>query len=95
MAVKFHVVLDGKILIAITWCNLIQELSEVADVTLLMSPEVDCDEDNSLIWQSVASFGIIPETDIKMNPLFFDEHIETNLVFFNMSHSGMRHIEKH
>ena len=49
MAVKFHVVLDGKILIAITWCNLIQELSEVADVPLFVGLEASGYENDALV----------------------------------------------
>lgn len=67
VAVKFLVVLNGKVLISITRGNLIQELGEVTNVALLMGLEVGGDEDDTLVWQSVTPFGIVPKTDIEMN----------------------------
>jgi len=80
MTVKFLVVLNGKELIAVTRDNQIQELGEAANVALLMGLEVGGDENNTLVRQSVASFGIVPETDVEADAILTDRHIEANLV---------------
>ena len=50
---------------------MIQELGEVADVTLLVGYEVCGNKDDTLVRQSIAPFGIVPEADVEMNALLF------------------------
>lgn len=80
MVVKFLIVLNGKELIPIVRGDLIQEFGEAADVTSFVGLEVGGDEDNALVGQSVASFGIVPEADVETDAIFADRHIEANLV---------------
>ena len=78
--VKFRAVLHGKELIAVARGNLIQELGKAADVPFLVGLETGGDEDNALVWQSVASIGIVPETHVEVDASLVDEHVEAHLV---------------
>ena len=76
MAIKFVVILNGKELIAVTRGNLIQELSEIADVALLVGLEVGGDENDAFIGKSVVTLALLPEADVETDTLLVDEHIE-------------------
>lgn len=80
MLVEFRVVLNGKKVVAVAKGNLIQELGEATDVPLLVGLETGGDEDNALVWQSVTSFGIIPETHVEVDSFLADEYVEAHLV---------------
>ena len=84
MAVKYLVVLNGKVLIAVARGNLIQELGEVADITLLVGFEVCGNKDDTLVRQSIAPFG----RGLSMPTRFFvsSSRITTSLTLLPAQH---------
>ena len=82
MHIQFLVVLDGKELKAIARGNLIQELGEIVNVTLLVALEVGGYENDALVWQSVTSLASPQETDVEADATIADSHLEANLVSF-------------
>ena len=77
MFVQHFVLLHTKELKAVSRCNFVQELGEVASVALLMVGKVGCDEDDALVGESATSSATFPETDVDEHSLLVDEHIES------------------
>ena len=82
MLVQFLVLLNGEKFVAVTWSNRIEKLSEVSDVSSFMRLEISGYENDALIRKPVASLALLPETDVEIDTLLVDEHVEAYHVAF-------------
>ena len=74
--VQFIILFDSEKIVAVTWCNRVEKLSEFSDVSSLMRLEISGYENDALVGKPVASLALLPETDVEMDALLVDKHIE-------------------
>ena len=76
MLVQFIIMFNGEKFVAVTWSNRVEELGEVADVSLLMRLKIGGYENDAFVRKSVVSLALLPETDVETDALLIDENVE-------------------